>query len=73
MAAVLALIMLSVFQTDKSLYQLKFNFRQKKIMKTQNNRQKEIVAQVSLIKDLSLFEYAVALSLVFAFAVTLML
>jgi len=42
-------------------------------MKTQNNRQKEIVAQVSLIKDLSLFEYAVALSLVCAFAVTLML
>jgi len=29
--------------------------------------------KVALIKDLSLFEYAVAISLIFAFAVTLML
>ena len=30
-------------------------------------------SQVSIIKDLSLFEYAIAISLIFAFAVTLML
>ena len=37
------------------------------------NNSKEGNERVAFIKDLSLFEYAIAMTLIFAFAVTLML
>ncbi len=37
------------------------------------NNTEERSERVALIKDLSLFEYAIAMTIIFAFAVTLML